>query len=312
MRRTKHASHAVDWPKRALGAAVALAGLVMLSEAAFGQALSLGPGMASMEWVVQQDALELIALLLGVRVAATLATVYGGGVGGLFIPLCTMGVIAGQFVGIGLNNDVTGLYPILGLAAFLGAGYRTPIAAVMFVAESTRGGGAFVVPALIAAAVSQVVWRVVVGERIPAGQAARPSREPLRAAYQLHRHHRRLHGAPGRHRVGVRLRSCAGDGASGCVPVVSGITYLGMARLDALSSVDREDWETTSVESLTATDLPVALPSWTLRDAVLAMDVADIDILAVTDNSGNFIGIVTEDDVVRLGEILDETEGTDG
>ena len=29
----------------------------------------------------------------------------------------------------------------------------------------------------------------------------------------------------------------------------------------------------------------------------------------MTDSAGNFIGVVTEDDVVRLGEILDETEG---
>ena len=45
---------------------------------------------------------------------------------------------------------------ILGLAAFLGAGYRTPIAAVMFVAETT-GKPNFVVPALIAAVAAELV-----------------------------------------------------------------------------------------------------------------------------------------------------------
>ena len=39
------------------------------------------------------------------------------------------------------------------------------------------------------------------------------------------------------------------------------------------------------------------------------MDSAKIDVLAVTDNDGGFIGVVTEDDIVRLDEILDETGG---
>ena len=56
-----------------------------------------------------------------------------------------------------------------------------------------------------------------------------------------------------------------------------------------------------------ATGLPTARPSWTLRDAVVAMESADVDVLAVTDNDGTFIGIVAEDDIVKLDEILDET-----
>ena len=37
------------------------------------------------------------------------------------------------------------------------------------------------------------------------------------------------------------------------------------------------------------------------------MGEAEIDILAVTDASGAFIGVVTEDDILKLDEILDET-----
>ena len=109
-----------------------------------------------MEWVVSPDnGLGLIALLFGLRISATLVTLAAGGVGGLFIPLAAQGVILGQFTGELIGSDRPGLYPTLGLAAFLGAGYRAPISAVMFVAESTAG--TFVVPALIAAAVSQLV-----------------------------------------------------------------------------------------------------------------------------------------------------------
>ncbi len=45
---------------------------------------------------------------------------------------------------------------MIGVAAFLGAGYRVPLAGVMFAAETT-GRPAFVVPALIAAVVAELV-----------------------------------------------------------------------------------------------------------------------------------------------------------
>jgi CIC family chloride channel protein len=48
------------------------------------------------------------------------------------------------------------LYVILGVAAFLGAGYRVPLAAVMFVAETTGQPG-FIVPALFAAVAAELV-----------------------------------------------------------------------------------------------------------------------------------------------------------
>ena len=307
VRQAKHATHTVSWPRRAAAAAAVMAGLTVLADAAFGEVLSLGPGTRAMEWVVQQDALELIALLFGVRVAATLATVLGDGVGGLFIPLATLGVIGGQFVGVALDAESTGLYATLGLAAFLGAGYRAPIAAVMFVAEST-GAAAFVVPALVAAAVSQVV-----GGRSSVTEYQRSKRLghieqrftlPLSSILTTD-----VLTVPPDATVSEFVYMHVLGRRERVVPVVSGSAYLGMAQLSQLSSVSRDEWETTSVESMMATDLPAGSPSWTVRDAVVAMEAADIEVLAVTDSAGNFIGVVTEDDVVRLGEILKETEG---
>ena len=45
---------------------------------------------------------------------------------------------------------------MVGVAAFLGAGYRVPLAAVMFVAETT-GRASFIVPALLAAVAAELV-----------------------------------------------------------------------------------------------------------------------------------------------------------
>ena len=80
----------------------------------------------------------------------------GGGVGGLFIPLVIQGALVGRAVGgvFDASNDT--LFPVVGMAAFLGAGYRVPLAAVVFVAEFT-GQPRFVVPGLIAAVTAQLV-----------------------------------------------------------------------------------------------------------------------------------------------------------
>ena len=307
VRRAKHATHTIPWPRRAAAAAAVMAGLTLLADASFDEVLSLGPGIRAMEWVVQQDALELIALLFGIRVVATLAAVVGDGVGGLFIPLATLGVIVGQFVGVALDAETTGLYATLGLAAFLGAGYRAPIAAVMFVAEST-GAAAFVVPALVAAAVSQVVGgpsSVVDYQRsMRMGHLEQRFTLPLSSILTTD-----VLTVPPDATVSEFVYMHVLGRRERVVPVVSGSAYLGMAQLSQLSTVSRDEWETTSVESMMTTDLPAGSPSWTVRDAVVAMEGADIEVLAVTDSAGNFIGVVTEDDIVRLGEILDETEG---
>jgi CIC family chloride channel protein len=150
------ASRIPAW-KRVPIAGVILGLLVVASEAVANQPLSLGPGYETQLWV-SDASIELwaIAALFAIRAAATTATLAGGGAGGLFIPLAVQGLLLGRFVAGVLDQPGSSLFPFIGLAAFLGAGYRTPMAGVMFVAESTGRAG-FVVPALVAAAVSQLL-----------------------------------------------------------------------------------------------------------------------------------------------------------
>lgn len=79
----------------------------------------------------------------------------GGGAGGLFVPLVVGGALVGQAFQT-VVGGATGLFPIVGVGAFLGAGYRVPLAAVMFIAEATGRPG-FVVPGLIAAVIGELV-----------------------------------------------------------------------------------------------------------------------------------------------------------
>ncbi len=97
-----------------------------------------------------------MAAILALRCIGTSLTVAGGGVGGLFIPLVVAGALAGRIVGGTVHALDTSLFTVIGVAAFLGAGYRVPLAGVMFVAEATGRPG-FVVPGLIAAVVAELL-----------------------------------------------------------------------------------------------------------------------------------------------------------
>ena len=306
VRRSKSGAKRYSLSKRLLIGGVGLAALAWIAEVVFESPLTLGPGTEAMAWVVGDRGLGLIALLFGLRMAATITTVFAGGVGGLFIPLAALGVVLGEFVGQAIGKDETTLYPILGLAAFLGAGYRAPIAAVMFVAESTGGVGSFVVPALVAAAVSQVVAgpsSVADYQRsVRLGHLERRFTLPLTSILSTD-----VMTVPPDATVSEFVYFHVLGRRERVVPVVEGGHFLGLARLEDISELDRGQWEETAIGDQMATDLPVGQPSWTLRDAVAAMGEAEIDILAVTDASGAFIGVVTEDDILKLDEILDET-----
>jgi chloride channel protein, CIC family len=88
------------------------------------------------------------------KLAATLFTLASGGVSAMFVPLfLTGGSLGTAFAQSVVHTSNLGLYAAVGMASFLSAGYKTPLAAVVFVAEAT-GGHAFIIPALIGAAVA--------------------------------------------------------------------------------------------------------------------------------------------------------------
>ncbi len=138
----------------------ALAVIFLVGRALTGESLTLGPGYEVIAWLGEEHALWLLIAVFVLRLLATSATLAGGGVGGLFIPLVVGGAVVGRAVGDLVDPLDPTLYVLLGIAAFLGSGYRVPLAAVMFVAETTGQPG-FIVPALFAS----VAADLVMGER---------------------------------------------------------------------------------------------------------------------------------------------------
>ncbi len=118
---------------------------------ATGEHLALTPGYNAIEWATDpRVGLGAVALLIVARMVGTAGTLAGGGVVGLFLPLVVVGGLMGRLVGGAIDAPNVTLFIIVGVAAGLGAGYRVPLAAVMFVAEATGRPG-WVVPGLLAA-----------------------------------------------------------------------------------------------------------------------------------------------------------------
>jgi chloride channel protein, CIC family len=123
-----------------------------------GNLVPLGPNYEAVGEILGKShtTAELIVFSV-LKLAATLFTLAAGGVSAMFVPLFLTGGSIGTAFGQAIaHSSCLNLYAAVGMASFLAAGYKTPLAAVVFVAEAT-GGHAFVVPALIGAAVAYAV-----------------------------------------------------------------------------------------------------------------------------------------------------------
>jgi chloride channel protein, CIC family len=302
-----HVMDQVPLGLRLVAAGGVLAVLALVTHAAADVTLNLGPGYDVIGWARDPSLAQwLVLLVLVARVAAVLATVGGGGVGGLVIPLVVMGALTGRLASGAFGTADSALLIVVGMAAFFGAGYRTPLAAVMFVAETTGSPG-FVVPALLATAAAQLV---IGDESVSAHQRAgrlghleRRFELPISSVLETD-----VRTVPPDatieefltvHLVGYRQRAVA--------VVENGNRYLGLAVLDEVVAIRREAWATTEIRTIARVTVPRGRTTWLVRDAVHAMEGADTDVLPVVDGEDRFVGVVTTEGVLRLDEILERT-----
>jgi CIC family chloride channel protein len=123
-----------------------------------GNLVPLGANYEAVGMVLNQHYGSAQLVVFGVlKLAATLFTLGAGGVSAMFVPLFLSGGSFGiAFAQSIAHSPAPGLYAAVGMAAFISAGYKTPLAAAVFVAEAT-GAHAFIIPALIGAAVASAV-----------------------------------------------------------------------------------------------------------------------------------------------------------
>jgi len=284
-----------------LVAAVVLACLVPITVSLYDTPLSIGPGYDVLAWVEQPSVgLGLVAALFVFRALATTATIAGGGAGGTFIPLVVQGSIVGRLVaGVAGVTQVT-LLPLVGAAAFLGAGYRVPIAAVVFVAESTGRPG-FIVPGVVATVVAQLFMGnasiTPYQVRMRGGHVEQRLQMPVSAAVRAE-----WSSLDGDEVIGQGVDTAFLRAKTLSLPILDGGDYVGMARLADVVAVRAGQRDGERVRDL-AVKVPSVPVETTLLRAVTEMDAFEVDHLPVVDD-GRIVGVVTRDDALRLDQIV--------
>ncbi|MBX3024119.1 chloride channel protein [bacterium] len=141
-------------------AAIGGAGLGLLAAVGFalsGAWITFGPGYVAADWLLREPhPLGLIGAVLAVRAAGNLICVYGGGGGGVFTSLACNGAFIGQLIAEAIGRGHAHLLPLLGAACFLSAGYRLPIAGMLWIGEQS-GSVTISIAGLAAIAVSQLL-----------------------------------------------------------------------------------------------------------------------------------------------------------
>ena len=141
----------------AAAAGATIAALYIAGRLLTGESLTVTSGYDVIAWASTPGrTIPILLAILVLRSLTTTASVAGGGVGGLFIPLVVAGALTGSIIGNVVDPKDLTMFVVIGVAAFLGAGYRVPLAAVMFVAETT-GRPSFIVPGLFAAVAAELM-----------------------------------------------------------------------------------------------------------------------------------------------------------
>lgn len=298
---------APHWIKLSMGGLLtALCGVLFLHIYP-GTLVPLGPNYEAVGDILgsHHSTLELLNFS-GLKLAATIFTLASGGVSAMFVPLfLTGGALGTAFAQSTIHSSSIGLYAAVGMAAFISAGYKTPLAAVVFVAEAT-GGHAFIIPALIGAAVAYVV----------SGDASASGDQRLHEGVRLHE----LRGIPVSEvmqqqmisaQASLTLQEFAGilspHSHHEAFPVFEGKDLLGAVTLWSVIRVAPSRWGSTTVRELVDKRIHTIGPDCDVSEALrLLLSEHRQPMLLVVSDDGHMKGIVTKTDILQMLKIRRE------
>lgn len=287
------------WMKMAVGGVLTgVCGLVFIT-LYHGTLIPLGPNYEAVGKIMEgsHGSVELVVFGL-LKLAATLFSLGVGGVSAMFVPLFLSGGSFGvAFAQSVVHSPSVDLFGAVGMAAFLAGGYKTPLTAVVFVAETT-GGHAFIIPTLIGAAVSYAIsgeasvsgdqrlregvkgseiWKTPVSEvmqrQVVSVQASSNLRE-FADNITVHHHH-------------------------AAFPVFDDGQILGVISLWTLGRIPPQRWVHSTVRELAGRRIIKISADCTLMEAMrLLMSQSGQHMLLVTSPEGHLEGIVTKTDIL--------------
>jgi CIC family chloride channel protein len=273
-----------------------------------GSLVPLGPNYEAVGMILSHanSSLELITFGL-FKLAATIFTLGVGGVSAMFVPLFLSGGAFGlAFAQSLVHSTNPALYAAVGMACFIAAGYKTPLAAVAFVAEAT-GGHAFIIPALIGSAVAYAVSgdasasgdqrlheavRVTDLQQLPVSAIMQPEMVSMSAGITLREFAARL-SPHTRHEI---------------YPILENGKVLGTCSLWSLSQVAPEKWSSTRVRDIMQCRIQKVSPETSATEALRLLLARDREpmLLAVQDGD-KVVGIVTKTNILQALALRRET-----
>jgi len=233
------------------------------------------------------------------KLAATIFTLGAGGVSAMFVPLfLTGGSFGVAFAQSVAHSPSLALYAAVGMASFIAAGYKTPLAAVVFVAEAT-GGHAFIIPSLIGSAVAYAV----------SGDASASGDQRLHEAVKVHA----LQGitvgevmrsdviaAPAMMTLREFAATLSPHMEHEVFPVYDGPKLIGTCSVWGLSHVPPEKWITHTIRDITRPLVGRVSPQTDLPEALRMMLREDSEpTLLVVEEDHKVVGILTKTDVLQ-------------
>jgi chloride channel protein, CIC family len=288
------------WLKLATGGFLtAICGLVFVSTFK-GPLIPLGPNYEAVQQILQQhhSSPELL-VFAGLKLAGALFTLAVGGVSAIFVPLFLSGGSFGvAFAQSVVHTRAVDLFGAVGMAAFIAGGYKTPLAAVTFVAEAT-GGHAYIIPALIGAAVAYGVS----GEASVSGDQRRHEAVKLGQLKGT-----RVSEVMQQNVISVQASSSLQQFARSIVahyhhtvfPVCDGLETIGTISIKALALVPPEKWTKTQVSEFSERNVLTVTEDCDLMEALrLLMGEDGQRLLLVTSEDGKLVGILTKTNLLE-------------
>lgn len=290
---------APHWLKMAMGGLLTGACGLIFVLMFHGGLIPLGPNYEAVNIVLLKahGSFELAVFGL-LKLAATVFSLGVGGVSAMFVPLFLSGGAFGvAFAQSIAHSPALDLYAAVGMAAFLASGYKTPLTAVIFVAEAT-GGHSYIIPTLIGAAVAYAVSgeaSVSGDQRLHEGvRIAELWRMPVSEVMQ-----RQVVSIPASLTLREFVNTVTAHGRHGAFPVFEGHEPVGVISLWSLSNLPAAKWDGTLVGDV-ADRKPVTVPAdCDLEEALrLLMEQNGHSMLLVASQEGKLEGIVTKTDIL--------------
>jgi chloride channel protein, CIC family len=266
-----------------------------------GPLIPIGPNYEAVKLVLTQpySSFRLVSFAV-LKLIATLFSLGTGGVSAMFVPLfLSGGALGSAFARSIVHTHTFDLFAAVGMASLIAAGYKTPLTAVVFVAETT-GGHSFIIPSLIGAACAYAI----------SGEASASGDQRLHEVVRLtgvigisvrEVMQRKVVSAEAGATLLDFAQSIAAHHSHSIFPVYEADKAVGIIGLWTLGQIPAEKWSEVRVGDVFSREVSFVPPSCDLMEALRLLSRAEHSpqMLLVGSDKGELEGIVTKTDILR-------------